>query len=134
MPTSMQSNPNVKKAVIAFQRPQTRQLECGQYHTYKLRTTPTDATSPIYELSAVGGAQETKRQAGTPKLCSCQYLSQRQQINEHVFPKKAGQTQKHYMQRHLWLVGGMTIKEWVALVSELNGYLKDFPTHNGNKT
>eukprot|EP00957_Ditylum_brightwellii_P108478 8274420-Ditylum_brightwellii.AAC.1 len=27
----------------------------------------------------------------------------------------------------------MTVKEWVARVSELNEYLKDFPTHNGNK-
>eukprot|EP00957_Ditylum_brightwellii_P175984 13400613-Ditylum_brightwellii.AAC.1 len=27
----------------------------------------------------------------------------------------------------------MTVKEWVAQVSELNGYLKDFPAHNGNK-
>eukprot|EP00957_Ditylum_brightwellii_P097923 7457799-Ditylum_brightwellii.AAC.1 len=28
-----------------------RQLEHGQFHTYKLRTTPVDVTSPIYELS-----------------------------------------------------------------------------------
>eukprot|EP00957_Ditylum_brightwellii_P142705 10873379-Ditylum_brightwellii.AAC.1 len=27
----------------------------------------------------------------------------------------------------------MTVKECVAQVSELNGYLKDFPTHKGNK-
>eukprot|EP00957_Ditylum_brightwellii_P023362 1763172-Ditylum_brightwellii.AAC.1 len=27
----------------------------------------------------------------------------------------------------------MTVKEWVAQVSELNGYLKDFPAHNGNR-
>eukprot|EP00957_Ditylum_brightwellii_P003953 300855-Ditylum_brightwellii.AAC.1 len=26
------------------------------------------------------------------------------------------------------------VKEWVARVSELNGYLKDFPTTNGNPT
>eukprot|EP00957_Ditylum_brightwellii_P162719 12391499-Ditylum_brightwellii.AAC.1 len=54
-------------------------------------------------------------------------------VAEHVFPEKAGQTQKHYMWRNLWLAGGMTIKEWVAQVSELNMHLKDFPTHNGNK-
>eukprot|EP00957_Ditylum_brightwellii_P072446 5505462-Ditylum_brightwellii.AAC.1 len=42
-PTSMQqSNPD---------RPSPRQLECGQFHSYKLRTTPADATSPIYEIS-----------------------------------------------------------------------------------
>eukprot|EP00957_Ditylum_brightwellii_P008094 613816-Ditylum_brightwellii.AAC.1 len=51
VPTSKQSNPNVKRAVIALQRPSPRQLKRGQYHTYKLRTTPTDATSPIYKLS-----------------------------------------------------------------------------------
>eukprot|EP00957_Ditylum_brightwellii_P089644 6827343-Ditylum_brightwellii.AAC.1 len=50
-PPSKQSNPDVKQAVIAFQQPQARQLECGQYHTYKLRTTPADAKSPIYKLS-----------------------------------------------------------------------------------
>eukprot|EP00957_Ditylum_brightwellii_P197836 15071121-Ditylum_brightwellii.AAC.1 len=52
VPTSkQQSNPNVKRAVIAFQRPPLRQLKHGQYHTYKLCTTLTDATSPIYKLS-----------------------------------------------------------------------------------
>eukprot|EP00957_Ditylum_brightwellii_P093100 7088107-Ditylum_brightwellii.AAC.1 len=51
-PTSkQQSNPDVKQVVIAFTRLSPRQLECGQFHTYKLCTTPTDATSPIYKLS-----------------------------------------------------------------------------------
>ena len=51
-PTSkQQSNPDVKRAVIAFTRPTLRQLERGQFHTYKLRTTPADVTSPTYELS-----------------------------------------------------------------------------------
>eukprot|EP00957_Ditylum_brightwellii_P174307 13270838-Ditylum_brightwellii.AAC.1 len=49
--SKQQSNPDVKRAVIAFQRPSPRQLQCSQFHTYKLRTTPSDATSPIYELS-----------------------------------------------------------------------------------
>eukprot|EP00957_Ditylum_brightwellii_P028312 2138689-Ditylum_brightwellii.AAC.1 len=51
-PTSkQQSNPDVKQAVIVFTKPTSRQLECGQFHTYKLRTTPADATSPTYKLS-----------------------------------------------------------------------------------
>eukprot|EP00957_Ditylum_brightwellii_P114732 8748727-Ditylum_brightwellii.AAC.1 len=51
-PTStQQSNLDVKQAVIAFPRPTPRQLKCGQFHTYKLRTTSADATSPIYNLS-----------------------------------------------------------------------------------
>eukprot|EP00957_Ditylum_brightwellii_P007586 574625-Ditylum_brightwellii.AAC.1 len=50
-----------------------------------------------------------------------------------MFPKKAGQTQKHYMHRNLWLVGEMIVKEWIAWVSELNEYLKGFPAQNGNK-
>eukprot|EP00957_Ditylum_brightwellii_P167358 12741100-Ditylum_brightwellii.AAC.1 len=33
---------------------------------------------------------------------------------QHVFPKKARQTQEWYMQRNLWLMRGMTMKEWVA--------------------
>eukprot|EP00957_Ditylum_brightwellii_P170405 12971067-Ditylum_brightwellii.AAC.1 len=52
VPTSTkQSNPNMKRAVILFPRPAPKQLKCGQFHAYKLRTTPADATSLIYELS-----------------------------------------------------------------------------------
>eukprot|EP00957_Ditylum_brightwellii_P185474 14122300-Ditylum_brightwellii.AAC.1 len=52
VPTTMrQSNPDVKQAVIPFPRPSPKQLERGQFHAYKLRTTPADATSPIYKLS-----------------------------------------------------------------------------------
>eukprot|EP00957_Ditylum_brightwellii_P006931 524828-Ditylum_brightwellii.AAC.1 len=54
-------------------------------------------------------------------------------VAEHVFTKKSRQTHKRYMKRNLRLVGGMTVKEWVAQVSELNGYLNNFPTHKGNK-
>eukprot|EP00957_Ditylum_brightwellii_P012889 973940-Ditylum_brightwellii.AAC.1 len=51
-PTStQQSNPDVKRAVIVFPRPAPRQLECSQFYTYKLRTTPADAISSIYKLS-----------------------------------------------------------------------------------
>eukprot|EP00957_Ditylum_brightwellii_P171731 13073689-Ditylum_brightwellii.AAC.1 len=50
-PSTKQSNPSMKQAVIAFQQPPPRQLERGQYHMYKLHTTPTDATSPIYKFS-----------------------------------------------------------------------------------
>eukprot|EP00957_Ditylum_brightwellii_P205828 15345628-Ditylum_brightwellii.AAC.1 len=49
--SSEQSNLDVKRAVIAFQQPQARQLEHRQYHMYKLHTTPEDAILPIYELS-----------------------------------------------------------------------------------
>eukprot|EP00957_Ditylum_brightwellii_P093067 7086313-Ditylum_brightwellii.AAC.1 len=41
----------MKWAIIQFPRPALKQLERCQFHTYKLRTTPTDATSPIYKLS-----------------------------------------------------------------------------------
>eukprot|EP00957_Ditylum_brightwellii_P091404 6959466-Ditylum_brightwellii.AAC.1 len=46
-----QSNLDMKQAVIPFPRPAPKQLERGQFHAYKLRTTPADATSPLYELS-----------------------------------------------------------------------------------
>eukprot|EP00957_Ditylum_brightwellii_P167816 12774539-Ditylum_brightwellii.AAC.1 len=60
VPTSTQQNsPDVKRAVIAFPRPAPRQLKHGQFHTYKLRTTPADATSPIYELSVPFFDEET---------------------------------------------------------------------------
>eukprot|EP00957_Ditylum_brightwellii_P151224 11514966-Ditylum_brightwellii.AAC.1 len=49
--TNRHSNPNVKQAVIAFTKPTLRNLKCGQFHTYKLLTTPADTDSPTYELS-----------------------------------------------------------------------------------
>eukprot|EP00957_Ditylum_brightwellii_P120795 9213667-Ditylum_brightwellii.AAC.1 len=55
-------------------------------------------------------------------------------VATHVFPEKAGQTQKRYMRRNIWYNRDMTVKEWVARASELNGHLKDFPTTNGNPT
>eukprot|EP00957_Ditylum_brightwellii_P178752 13615233-Ditylum_brightwellii.AAC.1 len=39
-------NPDVKWAIIPFLRPELRNLERGQFHTYKLCTTPVDATLP----------------------------------------------------------------------------------------
>eukprot|EP00957_Ditylum_brightwellii_P083897 6376107-Ditylum_brightwellii.AAC.1 len=48
---SKHSNPDVKRAIIPFPRLEPRNLERGQFHTYKLRTTPMDATSPVYKLS-----------------------------------------------------------------------------------
>eukprot|EP00957_Ditylum_brightwellii_P167792 12773070-Ditylum_brightwellii.AAC.1 len=53
---------------------------------------------------------------------------------KHVFPEKAGQTQKRHMQRNIRYDGGITVKEWVAQVTEMNSHLKDVPTHNGNPT
>eukprot|EP00957_Ditylum_brightwellii_P147734 11250438-Ditylum_brightwellii.AAC.1 len=49
--TKRHSNPDVKRAVIAFTRPTPRNLQRSQFHMYKLRTTPADTDSPIYELS-----------------------------------------------------------------------------------
>eukprot|EP00957_Ditylum_brightwellii_P142486 10855575-Ditylum_brightwellii.AAC.1 len=174
--TSTQSNPDVKRAVIAFQQPQARQLECGQYHTCKLSTTPADATSPIYKMSVPffdDGTPEKwikfqrRLQAmlkgqnvtqGPPSYAVAKTLLKGNTLTvfeqakidhdtqtmphfelcfddvaKHVFPKKSRQTQKRYMRRNLWLVGGMTVKDWVAQILELNRHLKDFPAYNGNK-
>eukprot|EP00957_Ditylum_brightwellii_P152212 11588439-Ditylum_brightwellii.AAC.1 len=49
--TKRNSNPDVKRSVIAFTRPTLRNLERGQYHMYKLRTTPADTDLPTYKLS-----------------------------------------------------------------------------------
>eukprot|EP00957_Ditylum_brightwellii_P013540 1020815-Ditylum_brightwellii.AAC.1 len=45
------SNLDVKQVITPFSRLEPRNLERGQFHTYKLRTTPADATSPVYKLS-----------------------------------------------------------------------------------
>eukprot|EP00957_Ditylum_brightwellii_P122650 9353482-Ditylum_brightwellii.AAC.1 len=36
------------------------------------------------------------------------------------------------MQMNIHFGRGITVKEWVAQVLELNKYLKDFPAYNGN--
>eukprot|EP00957_Ditylum_brightwellii_P101240 7714691-Ditylum_brightwellii.AAC.1 len=149
--TSKQSNPDVKRAVIAFQQAQARQLKCGEYHMYKLRTTSADATSPIYEFSILFFDNRTLEEwikfrhrlqtvlkgqnfKQGPQSCAVaktllkgnvltvfeqaeiDYSTQSvphfklflDDMAEHVFPKKAGQIQKCYMQRNLRLVGGMS--------------------------
>eukprot|EP00957_Ditylum_brightwellii_P008679 658806-Ditylum_brightwellii.AAC.1 len=45
------SNTDMKQAIIPFPRPEPRNLERGQFHIYKLHTTPLDATTPVYKLS-----------------------------------------------------------------------------------
>eukprot|EP00957_Ditylum_brightwellii_P033693 2553834-Ditylum_brightwellii.AAC.1 len=52
-PTSskLQSNLDVKGAVIKLTKPTPRQVERGQFHMYKLRTNLADTTSPTYKLS-----------------------------------------------------------------------------------
>eukprot|EP00957_Ditylum_brightwellii_P162392 12366054-Ditylum_brightwellii.AAC.1 len=177
-PTSkQQSNPNVKQAVIAFTRPTPRQLRSGQFHTYKLHTTPADATSPTYELFIPFFDEGTPKERikfqcrlqavlkgqnvtqGPPSYAVAKTLlkgdaltvfeqaeiTHRNQtvphfklclddVAKHVFPEKSGQIQKRYMRRNICYSRGTTVKEWAGRVLELNGYLKDFPTHNGNPT
>eukprot|EP00957_Ditylum_brightwellii_P146143 11126872-Ditylum_brightwellii.AAC.1 len=48
--TSRQSNPDMKQAIILFPRSAPRQLKHGQFHAYKLCTTPADPTTPLYKL------------------------------------------------------------------------------------
>ena len=36
---------------IPLEKPEKKALTKGEYHTYKLRSMPTEANSPIYELS-----------------------------------------------------------------------------------
>eukprot|EP00957_Ditylum_brightwellii_P026716 2020992-Ditylum_brightwellii.AAC.1 len=53
------SNPDVKRAIIPFPRPEPRNLERGQFHTYKLCNTPVDATLPVCKLSVPFFNKET---------------------------------------------------------------------------
>eukprot|EP00957_Ditylum_brightwellii_P049733 3771435-Ditylum_brightwellii.AAC.1 len=163
--TSKQSNLDMKRAIIPFPRPDLTQLERGQIHTYKLRTTPADATSPIYKLSVPFFGKRTpeewiKFQHGLAAVLKGQNVTQGpanyavaktllkgnilttvphfnkclDDVAEHVFPEKAGQIQKRYMQRNICFSNDQTVKEWVAHVQGLNGYLKDFPAHNRDPT
>ena len=171
------SSKDMKRAIIPFKRADPKPLERGQFHTYKLRTTPADPTSPIYELSLPffeeGSPEEwilfrrgltavLKGQnitTGPPSYAVAKTLLRGDALTvfeqaeiargtqtmphyekclddvaEHVFPEKAGQIQKRYMRRNIHFSKDYTVKAWVARVKELNGYLKDFPDHNGTAT
>eukprot|EP00957_Ditylum_brightwellii_P014765 1113637-Ditylum_brightwellii.AAC.1 len=88
------SNPDVKRAIILFPRPKLRNLERGQFHTYKLHTTSADATLPVYKLSIPffdEGSPEDWIKAEiaqgnqiVPHFNNCLY-----NVAEHVFPEKA---------------------------------------------
>ena len=175
--TKRVNNPDVKRAVIALTRPVTKTLQCSEYHTYRLRTTPADPDSPTYEFAIPFFSEGTpedwiKFRRGLKAVLKGQNvtlgpasyavaktllkgdaltvfeLAETTHGNQtttnfevclddvaaHVFPEKAGQTQKRYMRRNLRYTRDTTVKEWVARVSELNGYLKDFPATNGNPT
>eukprot|EP00957_Ditylum_brightwellii_P159451 12137696-Ditylum_brightwellii.AAC.1 len=102
------SNPDVKQVIIPFPRLETRNLEKGQYHTYKLCTTPADATSPVYELlgqnvtqgpasyvvaktlvkgNALTVFERAEIARGNPTV---PYLNKcLDDVTEHVFPEKA---------------------------------------------
>eukprot|EP00957_Ditylum_brightwellii_P178230 13574924-Ditylum_brightwellii.AAC.1 len=41
---------DMKRAIIPFKQAVSKPLKRGQFHTYKLRTTLADPTSPIYKL------------------------------------------------------------------------------------
>eukprot|EP00957_Ditylum_brightwellii_P102452 7809473-Ditylum_brightwellii.AAC.1 len=133
------SNPDMKRSVILFPRPAPKQLERGQFHTYKLRTTPADATFPLYELSVPVFDCRTPeewikfRRGLTATLLKGDMLTVFKQaeiargnqsvphfklclddIAKHIFPEKAGQIQKRYMQRKIHWSKDYTVKEWVA--------------------
>eukprot|EP00957_Ditylum_brightwellii_P153454 11678961-Ditylum_brightwellii.AAC.1 len=42
---------DMKRLIIPFKRADVKPFERCKFHTYKLRTTPSDATSPLYEFS-----------------------------------------------------------------------------------
>eukprot|EP00957_Ditylum_brightwellii_P075132 5709139-Ditylum_brightwellii.AAC.1 len=142
--TKRTSNPDVKRAVIAFTRITPRTLKRGQFHTYKLRTTPADTDSPTCKLSiplfdegmpeewikfwrglqaVLKGQNVTQGPASyavAKTLLKGDALTVFEQaetthgnqtvphfelclddVASHVFPEKAGQTQKQYMRRNI---------------------------------
>eukprot|EP00957_Ditylum_brightwellii_P030070 2276365-Ditylum_brightwellii.AAC.1 len=79
--TTKCSNLDVKWVIILFPRPDPRNLERSQFHTYKLRTTPVDATLPVYKLSVPFFNKETpeewiKFQSGLAAVLKGQNITQ----------------------------------------------------------
>eukprot|EP00957_Ditylum_brightwellii_P026953 2037280-Ditylum_brightwellii.AAC.1 len=74
-PINTQNNSDIKRAVIAFQQPQARQLERRQYRTYKLRTAPADPTSLIYKLSVLFLKMGHHSKSGSSSSAGCKQYS-----------------------------------------------------------
>eukprot|EP00957_Ditylum_brightwellii_P062830 4767348-Ditylum_brightwellii.AAC.1 len=170
-------NKDVKQSIIPFQRATPIPLKHGQFHTYKMRTTPADVMSPLYKLLVPFFESRTPEEwilfrRGLTVVLKGQNITQcplsytvaktllkgdavtvfeqaeiahgnqtvpnyklcLDDVAKHVFPEKAGQIQKRYMQRNIKFSREYTVKEWVAQVKELSGYLNNFPNHNGNPT
>eukprot|EP00957_Ditylum_brightwellii_P162343 12361228-Ditylum_brightwellii.AAC.1 len=104
----------------------------------------TSMSSPYLSLT-----REHLKNGSSSDVASLQYLRARMlskapqvtrlqrhflKVTQHVFPEKTCQIQKCYMWRNIHYGRDFTMKEWVAQVQELNGYLKDFPAHNRNPT
>eukprot|EP00957_Ditylum_brightwellii_P161489 12296151-Ditylum_brightwellii.AAC.1 len=113
VPTSTQSNPNVKtpEEWIKFQR----RLQVVFKGKNVTQGPPSYAVAKtLLKGNALMVFEQVEIDHGTQsvphfKLCL-------DDVAEHVFPEKARQTQKHYMWKNLWLVGRMTVKEWVACI------------------
>ena len=54
-------------------------------------------------------------------------------LKTHFFPCKALSTQKRYMRRFLRKPREMNIREFMARLTEINGYLKQFPPEEANQ-
>eukprot|EP00957_Ditylum_brightwellii_P110618 8436688-Ditylum_brightwellii.AAC.2 len=105
---------------------------------YKLCTTPTDVTSPIYKLSVPFFDKRTPEEwikfqhrlqavlkgqnvmqsspsyAVAKTLLKGDVLTVFKQAEISHGNQTAGQTQKQYMQRNIRYDGGITVKEWMA--------------------
>lgn len=54
-------------------------------------------------------------------------------VTEHVFPKRALAVQKRYMRRYMRKPRGDKTREYMARVTELNEYLREFPGYEQGK-
>eukprot|EP00957_Ditylum_brightwellii_P055247 4187491-Ditylum_brightwellii.AAC.1 len=138
----------MKQTVIAFQQLPARQLKCRQYHTYKLCTTPTDATLPIYKLSVPffneGTPEEwikiwhslqvvLKGQNVTQGPASYAVAKTLLKGNTLTVFEQAGIDHGNQTVPHFKLcLDNMVTHIFPEKVRQAQRYLKDFPVHNKN--
>eukprot|EP00957_Ditylum_brightwellii_P009693 730632-Ditylum_brightwellii.AAC.1 len=118
VPINTQNNSDIKRVVIAFQTPKEWiKFQCGLQAVLKgQNVTQGPPSYTVAKALLKGDALTVFEQAEIDHgMLSVAYFELcLDDVAEHVFPKKAGQTQRRYMHRNLWFVGKMTIKEWVA--------------------
>ena len=74
-------------------------------------------------------AFNTAAQTYLPEMDEYSFEYTMMSLTEHVFPKRALQTQKRYKRRFLWKTREVTVRDFMVRLQEMNLYLQKFPEY-----